>query len=194
MIRLRRPVALVLAVAGAWLGCASAPPERFYTLSAAVTAPAADRPGRSVVVGPAALPDVVDRPQLVMSTGANRVSILEQQRWAEPLRVGIPRVVAENLGQLLASSRVSTREEAIATPDCRVSLDVRRFDASPGGRVSVEALWTVACGAAPRRTGTSRAEQPISGKEYEAVVAAYGRALTSVSRDIAGAIGQVPPG
>jgi uncharacterized protein len=175
-------------------GCASAPPERFYTLSSGLAAGIArSDTARSVVVAPAALPELVDRPQLVMHADANRVAILEQQRWAEPLRVGIPRVVAENLGKLLVSSQVSTRDDAIGSPDCRVSIDVRRFDARAAAEVTVDALWTVACAGAPRRVGQSHAQQAVVGPRYDAVVAAYGRALEALSRDIAAAISQVRP-
>jgi uncharacterized protein len=183
----------VLVVVLVLAGCATAPPESFYTLSAGGRAGVVPiNGGRSVVVAPAALPEIVDRPQLVMYADTNRVSILEQQRWAEPLRVGIPRVVAENLGNLLGSAQVSTRDDAIGSPDCRVSIDVRRFDARPAAVVTVDALWTVTCAGAPRRTGQSTAHEPVMGPRYESVVAAYGRALEALSRDIAAAIGAKP--
>jgi uncharacterized protein len=179
--------ALVVALAAA-AGCASAPPQSFYTLSAGLPPAGVSEPGPSVLVGRAALPEIVDRPQLVVRAGANQVAILEQQRWAEPLRDAIPRVVAENLGQLLATSEVSTRDEVIRQPVCRVSLDVRRFEARPGAAVEVETLWTVACAGADRRIGQSRVRQPVAGGGYGALVVAQGRALDAVSRDIGQAI------
>jgi uncharacterized protein len=172
-----------LMVALALSGCASAPPERFYTLSSGLPA-AANEVDRSVVVG-ATLPELIDRPQLVVRTDAQQVAILEQQRWAEPLRAGIPRVVAENLGKLLGTRQVSTSDQVITTPDCRVHLDIRRFDAHPGVAVDVEALWSVACVGAGKRTGQSAAHAVVDSAGYEGVVAAQGRALDSVSRDIA---------
>src|SRR4030095_11622012 len=57
-----RPVVLLLvALLLAALGCASAPPQSFYTLSSGLRpAPGVPRPGPSVVVGRAAVPDLVD--------------------------------------------------------------------------------------------------------------------------------------
>jgi uncharacterized lipoprotein YmbA len=166
-------------------GCASSPPEHFYALSsgmrAAATPPEA---GRSVVVAPAALPELVDRPQLVTVRPPNQVSILDQQRWAEPLRAGVPRVVAEDLAALLGW-QVSTREEVIGPPDCRVAMDIRRFEARPAVAVDVEALWTVACRGEARRVGRTAARAPVAGGDLQAVVAAYGVALGAVSRDLA---------
>jgi len=185
MIRNRPVVLLLVALLLAALGCASAPPQSFYTLSSGLRpAPGVPRPGPSVVVGRAAVPDLVDRPQLVVQAGGNRVVILEQQRWAEPLRAAIPRVVAENLGQVLGGGRVSTRDEVISQPDCRVDLDVRRFDARPGAAVEIDALWTVSCGGTAPRVGQSLVREPVRGRDYQAVVVAHGRALDSVSRDI----------
>jgi uncharacterized lipoprotein YmbA len=168
------------------VGCASAPPERFYTLSpgAAVAAGEVDR---SVVVS-ATLPELVDRPQLVVRTGPQQVAILEQQRWAEPLRAGVPRVVAENLGRRLGTRQVSTSDLVITNPDCRVHLDLRRFDAQPGVAVEVEALWSVSCAGAGKRTGQSAVREPVAGAAYEELVAAQSRALESVSGDVARAL------
>ncbi|MFH0351268.1 MAG: membrane integrity-associated transporter subunit PqiC [Chromatiales bacterium] len=173
-------------------GCGSPPKERFYTLSAAgvaanVTAAEARDP---VVVGPVTLPEVVDRPQLVVRVGANEVAILEQHRWAEPLKSEIPRLIARTLSQLLGTSRVSAYPESTSQEaHLRVAVDILRFEAAPGIEVSVEALWSV------RRlpdgkpiTGRSVVREPIAGEGYDAVVAAYGRALATLSRDIAQAV------
>jgi hypothetical protein len=177
-------------------GCASAP-DRFYALSSP-----ADEPGHAapsdplaptVVVAAAAVPDLVDRPQLVTLGDGNQVAILEQQRWAEPLRLAIPRVVAEGLGRQLGAARVSTREEALRSPDCRVYLDVRRFDARRGVAVDLEALWTVSCAGGVKRSGRSVAREPVRGAGTEAIVVAQGRALGALSHDLALALRQTAP-
>ena len=211
--------ALVLA----GVACASAPPARLYVLASGATgagerrlvpgaqgasaargarieggAAGPDGGSRSVVIAPAALPEIVDRPQLVLRDVGNRVTILEQQRWAEPLRVGISRVVAEDLGRRLGSWRISSRDDALPNPDCRVSLDVRRFDTSRAGPAIEEALWAVVCADGAKRTGRSTAAQPlaspVAGAAFlEAAVAAHGRALDAMSRDIADALRDMRP-
>jgi uncharacterized lipoprotein YmbA len=191
--------------------CASAPPETFYTLTAGVRRAASDdgasaRPpsspgGRpaapSVVVTPAALPGLVDRPQLVLADGETTVVLLEQQRWAEPLRAQIARVVAEDLGRLLGTWRVAIREDAIPTPDCRVSLDVQRFESSRRGPAFNETLWTVVCADGVMRTGRSAASEPLVspavGDTLAPVVAAHGRALDRMSREIAQTLREAAP-
>jgi len=144
----------------------------------------------SVVVGPVTLPELVDRPQLVVRVAPNRVAILEAERWAEPLRSQIPRVIALDLGRLLGSSRVASYLQHAGTEaGSRVLLDIERFEASPGEAVSVEAVWSLrrAAGGVPL-SGRSRVREAVSAEGYDALVAAYGRALLAVSADLAQAI------
>ena len=198
--RAGRLLAAVLAVVCALAsGCASAPPETFYTLTAGVqravkgAAPPVGLPGpgpspRTVVVAPAAVPELVDRPQLVLKAGDNRVVLLEQRRWGEPLRAQIARVVAEDLGGWLDGWRIATREDALPAPDCRVTLDVRRFDSSRTGPAVSDVLWRISCVNGAVRTGQSAASEPVAAAPGDAlapVVAAHGRALDRLSRHIA---------
>jgi uncharacterized protein len=168
-------------------GCASAPPEQHYTLSAtAGGAPVASMAGVAIAVALARVNDLVDRPQLVVRASENRVQILEQQRWAEPLKAGIPRVVAANLGRLLGTTRASAYPQAEAGEvTYRVALDVQRFESRPGEGVTVDVAWTVRGRSAPAaRSGRSLVTEAASG-DYESLVAAHSRALERVSREIA---------
>jgi uncharacterized lipoprotein YmbA len=83
-------------------GCATPLTERFYTLNASAPPQPVAHPARyRIAVGPVTVPALVDRPQIVLRAGANRVTIAEQSRWAEPLKDSIERVVAGNLALLL---------------------------------------------------------------------------------------------
>jgi len=159
-------------------------------LAASAGGPPAPAAPPTLAVGPVTLPELVDRPQLVVRVAANRVAILESQRWAEPLKSEIPRVVAEDLGRLLGPGRVSSYlQHAAAAPDCRVLLDIERFEAFPGDAVSVEAVWSLRrVSGGGSRTGRTQVREPVRGEGYDALVAAYSRALLAVSADLAAAI------
>jgi uncharacterized protein len=174
------------------LGCSRSPRVNFYTLApvAGLAAAAVDRPVPVVSVGPVTLPEVVDRPQLVERIAANRVEILELQRWAEPLKSEIPRLLAADLGMQLGSSRVTSyRQLTGADADYRVLLDIVRFESGPDAQVTVEAIWTIR-GLALKvpKTGHSLVRVRPEGAGYDALVAAYSRALATLSADLAGAI------
>ena len=175
-------------------GCARSPRVNFYTLSAmAPEAASPATPLRTVAVGPVTLPELVDRPQLVIRVAADRVDIVETERWAEPLKSEIPRLLAENLARLLRPARVSTIDQGESRDaEYRVLVDIQRFESELGKGVTLDALWSVGRGlsiAAPRK-GRSLVHEPADGTGYEALVAAHGRALAALSGDIARALRQ----
>jgi len=174
-------------------GCGSSPTVHFYTLSSSAAPaggdakPAAAIP--SIGLGPITLPDVVDRPQFVLRTGANQVLIAEEHRWAEPLKSEIPRVIAENLSKLLGVKQVwSYPQSAAETADVRVLVDIQRFDSAPGEAATIDASWTVQRKPGEPTPGRSLVREAANGSGHDAVAAAHSRALATVSREIADAI------
>jgi uncharacterized protein len=186
-IRLIAPFVLAVSTLA---GCASSPTARFYVLSAPEQP--ANKAVYSVAVGPVTVPEIVDRPQFVLRTAANEVTITEQTRWAESLQREIPRVIAANLAQSLGDARVSANPQGTGSEaDYRVVVDIQRFESEPGDAATVEALWAVSPGigkSGASHSGRSVVREPTQGKEYDALVAAHSRALASISRDIAQAI------
>ena len=173
-------------------GCGISPTVHFYTLSAGASPGGDASPAlaaATISVGPVTLPDVVDRPQLVLRTGANQVVIAEEHRWAEPLKGEIPRVLAENLAQMLGVKQVwSYPQSATDKADVRVLVDVQRFDSTPGESAVIDVYWTVRRGESEPTSGRSLVKGTANGSGYDALAAAHGRALVTVSRDIAVAI------
>lgn len=171
-------------------GCSSSPNATFYTLNIAASNEAPAPTLDSVAIGPITLPDLVDRPQLVVRTSANRVEILESHRWAESPKSEIPRIIAADLGILLKPARVSTYpQNAGLEAEYRVLLDIQRFEMTVGEEVGLEVLWSVrkSDGGAPK-TGRTVVSEPVSTADYDALVAAQSRALAAVSRDLAQAL------
>jgi len=173
-------------------GCGS-PKEYLYTLSSSTASgstgalPASVWP--SIAVGPITLPEVVDRPQMVVRVGPNQVALAEQHRWASSLRSEIPRVIAENLAQMLSTKLVWSYEHtAMGQADVQVLVDVQRFDSDLGDAVTIDSFWLIRRASGQPVTGRSTVREPIGGAGYDALVAAHSRALAVVSREIAEAI------
>jgi uncharacterized lipoprotein YmbA len=97
--RPRGPAAL-LALITVMGGCAtSSPPMALHTLvppaASAVAAPARpDRTPLGVAIALPIIPDEVDRAQLVMRSTDGSIAILDNERWAEPLKAALPRANA----------------------------------------------------------------------------------------------------
>jgi len=185
----RLAIIILCVVATLLAGCASTRPSQFYTLSPSAVSPVATSANISISVGPVSIPAVVDRPQIVVRTGANQVSIAEFDRWASPLKGDIARVVAENLLSMLRTPQVTVFPQSTAAEaSYRVVIDILRFESEPGKAAILDALWTVSCKKDGQfRRGRTSITEPAQGSGYAELVAAHSRALGRLSGDIAAA-------
>ncbi|HJV65180.1 MAG TPA: PqiC family protein [Geomonas sp.] len=208
MMRSVLKVAAALCLALAMAGCTRSPQVSFYTLGAPAEAPvsrpahpaAASEGGVSqqsrplIAVGPVTIPELVNRPQLVEQSGANQVKILESKRWAEPLKSGIPRYLAREIGRQLDSDRVfSYLEMTGAAAPYRVLVDISRFETVPGDSVTVEADWTIRHLGKSAKSGHSLVRRKIQGEGYDAVVAAFSAALSALGGEVAAGLQTLKP-
>jgi uncharacterized lipoprotein YmbA len=174
MMRFRLLVAVVFAAV--LTACATPLPTVYYTLNGDPL-PGGGQGSPSIVVLPAALPELLDRPQWVLQASDGQVAIKESRRWAEPLRNEISRVVAGELGRLLDSARVlAPNGGSEFAADYRLRLDV---------------FWRLEPAKGKPLTGRSRLHEAADGvgeAAYEQLLAAERRALQRVARDIAAEI------
>jgi uncharacterized lipoprotein YmbA len=183
-----RPVVIAV-VALLLAACGSSPPTRFYALDAPGSGPGVRMlPGPSVAVGPVAVPEAVDRVQLVTRRGPNEVRIEEFSQWAAPLNAQIARVVAEQLALLRPEARIAPSAAAPALPDYRVSIDVRRFELTPGEGAALDAAWSVSADGKVLKSARVAIVEAVADPSFEALVAAQSRSVARVARDIAAAL------
>lgn len=170
-------------------GCASSPSSRFYTLSGPPS-PTTAAAGPSVVVGPVAIPAVVDRPEIVVTVGENEVWLDEFNRWAAPLADAIALATAENLAVALTTQRITLlAQSAGSDADYRVAIEVQRFESAPGSYALLDAVYTVRRLADGRTvSGRTTDRQSVDAKSYDALAAAHSRAVARLSGDIAAAL------
>ena len=150
-LRLARST-LTMFVALAVGGCLSVSPlPRSYLLSA--TAPASSAPHASVAVGvgPVRIPAYLDQSSILVRTGEGEVELSGEHRWAEPLRDGIGRTLAENLSAMIPTDAVAVFPWRTPwTVDYRVTVDILRFDGAPGRSVVLDARWRLLDGSRQR--------------------------------------------
>lgn len=189
---MKRSLALFALASSALLCSCASPRERLYTLVAPEPPSVVPSPTLHIVLGPVTLPDAVDRPQLVVRQSATRLVALEQERWAEPLREAVPRVLAESIARRLRSASVTTSTSGVSiVPDVRIAVEVRRLEAIPGEAVIVEAHWWLRSGAErTAREGSSVARVRVEGRrnDYESLVAAEAAAFATIGVDLAAII------
>jgi len=191
------PCLLICLLALMVAGCrSSTPPVEFYTL-ASLPGMEMESHEQSAVrditigIGPVQLPQFLNRPQIVIRSGPNKLTVSEFHRWGGYFDQDFLRVLAQDISILMPTNRVIEFPwEDRADPDYRIAFNVQQFDGQPGNSVLLNAIWTI-----KERKGTkdlyakrSIIRQPVSGNDYEALVAAHSQALAALSREIAAAI------
>jgi uncharacterized lipoprotein YmbA len=181
-------------------GCATSPPSRFYLLSSLDITnpemkPPAEEPCFSIGIGPIRIPDYLDRPQIVTRGTSSEIALAEFDRWGEPMKDNLTRVLAKNLSILLCTNTIAFFPWRGGIPiDYRIEMEVLRMDGSLGGNVSLEAWWVILSGDGKRMLLSKKSNftEAVGGQDYKSFVAAQGRALGRLSRDIAAAIKTLP--
>ncbi len=174
-------------------GCTRSKPAKFYLLHPLQEAAAEKLSARSlsIGVGPVDIPEYLDRPQMVIRVSSGEVRLADFERWAEPLKANFPRVLGENLSQLLATDRISifpwTGDPHI---DYRVTVEVIRFDGAPGTAVLLDARWSLIAEEAGKTLTQKKSviTIPAEGQDFVGLVAAQSKAVAALSREIAAAI------
>jgi uncharacterized lipoprotein YmbA len=137
---------LCLALAlGLLSACASSPSARLYVLEPSQAARAdAVRSSRPIVrVGPIALPEYLNRPQLVKRRDDSQLKVAEYDRWAEPLNEALLRVLSEEIGAALDSNGAYAFRTGQLYFDHAVIGNIKRFEANADGLVQLEVQWAI---------------------------------------------------
>jgi uncharacterized protein len=172
----------------AWLlsigaACTSAP-IRYYTLT-----PPPDEPLRAARATPPIdvrvvhIPPQLNRIELMVRTGTTETALLENERWASPMKDEIRDAVRLELQHRLGAMTGSA--------SFMVDIDVQRLEAELGRYAVVEASWSAILSAAGQPLGGARvtacafrAEEEIHSG-YTGVVEGYQREIAALADAIA---------
>ena len=196
MIHLPGPksICMIAVVLLAITGCISAPtpPPTFYQLEQpANTQLSGIERGMVIGVGPVQIAAYLDRPHVVTRVTDHKLNLSEFNRWAEPLKDGISRVIAVNLSNMLETTRVYLipRRRNDIPLEYRVEIAIPRFDGHIGGDVQLVARWTLYRGDEKALlTKVSIIREASGGDGYDKLISAQNRTLQRLSREIADAI------
>lgn len=180
---------LGLTLAAALAACAT--PSRFYTLAAE---PPLDGRGRELTIAVAeiALPEYLDRPEIVTRDGPTEVRLGDFDRWAESLGPMLQRALGDNLARLTGADQILLLPQRRDLPyDVLVDLEVRRFDADETGQAVLDARWRVFGRDGDELLSTDRVLLRDNGApppDYAAIVAAMSRNVTALAEAVAAGI------
>lgn len=189
------------AAAGMLAGCASAPPLQLVVLPTASPVAAAPRTANATatdnatntlnwqLVLPVRLPDYLDRNGILVPQGPAGLQALPEQRWAEPLRESVPRLLRQDLATLLGESRVWTAPlPAGLVVQRQVRVELTGLDVNDArNAVLLRARWTLVnpAGAQPPRIESAVLSVPSTGSDAQSLALAHRLALWRLAERIA---------
>lgn len=169
--------------------CASKLPENFYALDTdpGTNSRASSNAEFSLTVDRITLPELVDRPQIVLTGPDHSVRLMEGQRWAESLRQAIPRVVIGNLRRQFTHASIAGASASTASlqPNYKLAMDIDRFDSRQGEQVDITVHWRLrnATGSVLHDSVSTLREIPEAAT-FDALVAAHNKALNRLGSEI----------
>jgi uncharacterized lipoprotein YmbA len=179
----------------ALVACGTAAPPHFHSLMPTEIAARSGAPAASGVVvrlEPIRMPAQVDQPQWLVQLGDDSMAVLEQERWASPLRDEFQQALLEEL--IVGQGAIDARTQPAPGTVARVAIDVRRFDSLPGREARIQGSWTIT-GSDAR--SASRCEwlmrEPASGS-FPALAAAHRRAVVRLGAAIGEALARLRRG
>jgi hypothetical protein len=170
------------------------PPARHYVLESSQALGAAQSHGAGfgklvLGIGPVEIPSYLDRPQIVTRPAPAVAELAEFDRWAEPLREALPRVLAENLSMLLGTDNVHLYPWKRSIPvDVQVTVQVIRFEGNCDSGVDLIARWSIR-DAKEQQTVVPwkrfEAEESCEGTSMQDYVSAMGRLVERLAAEVA---------
>jgi hypothetical protein len=174
----------------------SSPSSRFYTLTPHESSDISAAEGMEVVVkvGPISIPSYLDRRQIVTRNGRNGIEIAEFERWGGSLDDEMTRLLVNGLSEQLAGKGIAVapwRSITLAeTPAVyQVPVSIERFDGVLGENVVLNATWAVVMKKDKQenvlKVRESTIRQAVEGKGYNELVAAMGKSVERLGKEIA---------
>ena len=193
----RFPVRLpTLALMAALAGCGTTPPIRYHALAGDTAAEASGGARLLVEILPVAVPERLNRDEMVLSRADGQLDVRDGDHWAAPLSDEIRQVLTDTLWRRLWAADVYRAPVAPGNglPQYRLAVRIERFEAVPGRSAIVEGAWT-ARRLPQGRSATCRAGMtvPLPGQTADAAAAALSAATGQLARRVADSLGHRDP-
>ena len=164
---------------------------RYFLLSpmaGAGEAPAS-APSLAIGVGKVKVPAYLLRNAVAVRQDTNEVKYLENALWAERLDNGLQRVIAEDLGRLLATDRMRLSSWRSEDVQLEVYVSIDRFDINANGQGEISAWWRILSpgGEKTLKTGQFHAARkgPAPSPDPRGTIATLSLLAEDLSREIA---------
>ena len=178
------------------VGCAAQPETHYYDLvSKSKASDARLAESASLGIGPVSLPQMLDRPNIVVRKGGTKVEVANFHIWAGELEPVVTRVLAENVSLQLKHDAVwPSPWDNRFRPEYQVRIFVDRFSGELKGPVMLSLSWTLLADYGQRVVTTQRYRSELqSDGSYQAYVQALNGLLEGFSGELASELAQRIP-
>ena len=189
-----RRVGLLVGVL-ALAACGTPPPTHFHSLMPTDIAALPGVPAASGVVvrlEPIRVPAQVDQAQWLVQLGDDSMAVLEQERWASPLRDELQQALMEEL--IVGQGAIDARTQPAPSAVARVAIDVRRFDSLPGREARIQGSWTITGSDARNASRCEWLIRETAPGSFTALAAAHRRAVSRLGAAIGQALARMRRG
>ena len=166
-------------------GCGTSPVPDYYLLTANAQPVSGASSDLIIGVGPIEVSDFLERPQIAIHSGTNRLEVDELNRWAEPLDRAVIRVMALNLAALMGTEKITgfpwRRDDR---PDVAIRIAILELDHRQGQAV-LGVSWVLVDTESQQSVHQElKRYQQSSSNEPELLAAAYSDLLVELAADI----------
>lgn len=180
---------------GGCMPVANSPEPRLYTLRAIGESDMSQRFNISsaiiIRVGPARIPEYLNRPQIVTQNKDKTLSLAQFDRWAEPLDLALARLISADLTVMLPGVNIEAYSWNLAIPvKYQVIVDIIQLESELDGDLFLTAQWSLVDAQKNKMMLMKRFEfrNPINPHSYSGLVETLSMACVSLSSEIASAV------
>ena len=185
MMRYLMPVLLLLCAACIQLGGEPQPLHYFLLVKSGDNSPVSSSKRLTLALEDIELPSYLDRPQIILLHDGNSVEFKDSERWAEPLKENLTRVLRANLLSAYPAADIAIAPwESSASDALRLKLVINKFTGSLEGQTDIELDWSLSRHAEQLERGRFTDRQPV-GSSYQALVSALNQGLDRFSQQLA---------
>lgn len=179
---------MFLVVAGC---CWRSPDSTFYVMNSDNLSMVARRK-INVVVARVEVPDMLNKPQMVVYETGGKVKIMEFNRWPEALPDVLQSTITNDLMAYLPNAYVRRSYFDSTGAAYSVNVEINQLEAYVGDKVVLSAWWNIQNpnGVVVKKQ-QSVYESKVKGKEIEDLVKAQATVVHQLSRDIAVALSKM---
>ena len=169
--------------------CSSTPQSNYYLLSAKATTASAPC-HYSIGVGPVVVAEYLNRPQITVTGEPGQLQIEQFQRWGEPIRNSVERVLVENLAILTDSTQLVVypwRQDQ--SPRYRVRINILSMNREANSAL-IKVQWQLSDSQSGNTISThlESYKAPVNGDGYRNLVEGFSDALLQLSVQISAEI------